>query len=188
MYLMLSKTVLWQLSSHAFKMFFPQLKLGKRNWIPRGSFALGCISEEFIWPVCHLGLQVSSPEALLGLVVESGLLEAGWGTTMRVERADDQAWGQRSASSPGVGREARGLMLLYRTQWPFYAVQPCATKYRDGRGAGAWRFEAAFKTSLAKICSWERLSRWPFELVGLGWPWGLHDIALGGFPFEFELR
>lgn len=45
-----------------------------------------------MWPVCHLGLKVSSPEALLGLVVESCRLEAGWVTTMmRVGRVDDQA-------------------------------------------------------------------------------------------------
>lgn len=39
-----------------------------------------------MWTVCHLKLRFSGPEAPLGLVVESGHLEAGQVTTaMRVE-------------------------------------------------------------------------------------------------------
>lgn len=41
---------------------------------------------EFMWTVCHLELRFSSPEALLGLAVEPGLLEAGQvKSAMRVE-------------------------------------------------------------------------------------------------------
>lgn len=59
-------------------MCFPQLKLGEINRIPRTLFVLGCISEEeLLWTVCLLEFRFSGPEALEGLVEESGHLEAG---------------------------------------------------------------------------------------------------------------
>lgn len=100
-----------------------------------------------MWPVCHLELSFSSPETLLGLVVASGHLEAGWLTT--AVRVESRIPSKRSEVSkqPQGGVEALGLMLLYRTQGRFCDIRHCAIKYRDGSRAVVWRCDAMVELS-----------------------------------------
>ena len=120
-----------------------------------------------MWPVCHLGLKVSSPEALLGLFVESCHLEAGWVTTMmeweeqmtRHEVRGQQAvlgWGGKPKES--CFYRSNDHSVLFNT----------ATKYRNGSGAGAWRFEAGLKLVWPVSVHEKDCPGSLFELVGLG--------------------
>lgn len=139
MHLMLSKTVLWQLSLHAIRMFFPQLKLGEINWIPGEScFGVHILG---IYVACVLlGVKVLQPwntSRLSGGIWPFGG-RLGLTTAMRVE---SRTRGKRSEVSkqPWRGVETLGLMLLYRPQGQFCDIRHCALKYRDGSRAGVRR-------------------------------------------------
>ena len=105
---------------------------------------------------------------------------------MRVGRADDQAWSQRSASSPGVGREVQGLLLL-QNQWPFCVVQHC---HKVHRWKWSWGMEvwSWIKIGLANICSWERLPRWPFWISRIGLTLRATWHCSGRLPFGVWIK
>ena len=158
MYLMLSKTVFWQLSLHAFKIFFPSAQTWWEKLNPQRLFCFGV----HIWGICvacvPFGVEGLQPWSSSGLVCRILPFGGRLGNYHDgVGRADDQAWSQRSASSPGVGREAQGVLLLQK-QWPFCVVQHChkVQKWKRSWGMEVWSW---IKIGLASICSWERLPR-----------------------------
>lgn len=59
---------------------------------------------EKLWPVHHLELRFSGPEALLGLVVKPGHL--GWVATAVRVRSRMPGMVPEAATSPGFGHEA----------------------------------------------------------------------------------
>lgn len=164
MHLMLSKTVLWQLSLRAIRMFCPQLKLGEINWIPGDSFVFG----GHIW-----GIYVASVPFGVKVLQHQSSSDGIWpfGGRLCDYCRDSGKWNTRhgvrgrQGARGGVG-SLRACATLQNPGTVLWCLTWC---YRVQRWRRSWGKEVWNRVTvvLAKTCSWEGLSWWPFELAAL---------------------